>query len=279
MLALKIHTSLIKKGELVMKSQYRMFFAFVVLLLIVSLACNFGASSTSAPELPPVTDAPSVDVPTEQPQEPQQTEEPAPVATEPPVQSTDAPDFYTEEFEGDISNWTYFTSKNDVSADDSGVEPVVENGFLVLDLDKWLNVYVMYDPYTYTNVRLDARVENRGTNNNNINLVCRYSDEGWYEVAIANNGLYDLYAYDGVKGSYARLANGGSNKIKAGKEVNEYTFICNERNLILEINGFETKTYTDNQYVFRDGQIGIGASSFRDVPVKVEYDWVKISEP
>ena len=129
------------------------------------------------------------DQPTQQPTEP-------PVATEPPV-STDAQDFYTEEFDGDISNWTYFTSKNDVKADDSGVEPVAENGYLVLDLSKNLNVYVMYDPYTYSNVRVDARVENRGTNNNNINLVCRYSDEGWYEVAIANNGLYWLYAYDG----------------------------------------------------------------------------------
>jgi hypothetical protein len=61
--------------------------------------------------------------------------------------------------------------------------------------------------------------------------------------------------------------------------VNEYTFICNERNLILEVNGVETNSYTDNQFVFREGQVGIGLSSFRDLPVKVEFDWVKISEP
>ena len=120
---------------------------------------------------------------------------------------------------------------------------------------------------------------NRGTNNNNINLVCRYSDEGWYEIAIANNGLFWLYAYDAAKGNYVKLADGGSNKIKAGKEVNEYTFICNDRNLKLSINGFETTTYTDNQFVFRDGQIGVGLSSFNDVPVKVEFDWIKISQP
>jgi len=262
-----------------MRSQYRMLFAFVALLLFVSLACYGGGTPPPVATQLPANEEPPAAAPTEQPQEPQPTEEPVIVATEAPVQSTDAPDFFTEEFEGDISNWTYFTSKNDVSADDSGVEPYTENGFLVLDLSKWLNVYVMYDPYTYTNVRIDTRVENRGTNNNNINLVCRSSDEGWYEVAIANNGLYDLYAYDGVKGAYVRLANGGSNKIKAGKEVNEYTFICNDRNLILEINGFETKKYTDNQFVFREGQIGVGASSFRDIPVKVEFDWVKISEP
>jgi hypothetical protein len=258
-----------------MKSQYRMLFAFVALLLVVSLACFGGGTPTSPP---PTAEPPSVPAPTKesQPTEPPVATEPA-VATEPPASS--APDFFTEEFDGDISNWTYFTSKNDTTADDSGVKPTTDNGFLVLDLKKYLNVYVMYDPYTYTNVRVDARVENRGTNNNNINLVCRSSEEGWYEVAIANNGLYWLLAFDGVKRNYAQLANGGSNKIKAGKEVNEYTFICNERNLILEINGYETTTFTDNQFVFREGQIGVGASSFRDVPVKVEFDWVKISEP
>jgi hypothetical protein len=254
-----------------MKSQYRMLFAFVALLLAVSLACYGGSTPTASPTTEP---PPTVSEPTKE----SQPTDPPVVATEPPP-TVSALDFFTEEFDGDINNWTYFTSKNDANADTSSVEPIAENSFLVLDLKKYLNVYVMYDPYTYTNVRLDVRVDNRGTNNNNINLVCRYSDEGWYEVAIANNGLYDIYAYDGVKGNYARIANGGSNKIKAGKEVNEYTFICNERNLILEINGFETNKITDNQYVFREGQIGVGASSFRDVPVKVEFDWVKISEP
>jgi hypothetical protein len=266
-----------KKGEIIMKSQYRMLFAFVVLLLLVSLACRFGVAPTASPATSEPanngsnpTEPPTVDA----------TEPPAVDATEPPA--TDQPtgqDFFTEEFDGDISNWTYFTSKNDTNADDSGVNPTTDNGFLVLDLAKNLNVYVMYDPYTYTNVQVDARVENRGTNNNNINLVCRSSEEGWYEVAIANNGLYWLLAFDGVKGSYATLANGGSNKIKAGKEVNEYTFICNDRNLTLKINGVDTKTFTDNQFVFREGKVGVGASSFRDVPVKVEFDWVKISEP
>ncbi len=259
-----------------MKSQYRMLLPLVVLLLAVGLACYGGGTAPVATQ-PPVNVEPPIAVTVEQPQTEASAE---PAATEPPVtEASTAPDFFTEEFDGDISNWTYFTSKNDSIADDSSVNPIAENGVLTLDLSKYLNVYVMYDPYTYTNVRVDARVENRGTNNNNINLVCRYSDEGWYEVSIANNGLYDLYAYDGAKGSYAKLANGGSNKIKTGKEVNEYTFICNERNLILKVNGFDTKTYTDNQFVFREGQIGIGASSFRDTPVKVEFDWVKISEP
>jgi hypothetical protein len=256
-----------------MRSQYRTLFAFVVLLLSVSLACYGGGTPTAATQAPVKTEPPVAASP-EQPQSPTE----APVATDAPAQAT-GQDFFTEEFDGDISNWTYFTTKNDTTADTSGAQPTADNGFLVFDLSKWLNVYAMYEPYTYSNVRIDARVENRGTNNNNINLICRYSEEGWYEVSIANNGLYWLWAFDAVKGSYAKLADGGSNKIKAGKEVNEYTFICNDRNLIVQINGHDTTSFTDNQYVFREGQIGVGASSFRDLPVKVEYDWVKISQP
>ncbi len=32
-------------------------------------------------------------------------------------------------------------------------------------------------------------------------------------------------------------------------------------------------------YVLRNGKVGISVSSFDQLPVKVEYDWVTISEP
>jgi len=260
-----------------MKSQHRMLFAFIALLLAVSLACYGGLTSPTA-TLVPTNPPPPIIAPTP-------TNVPPPTADvlQPPTPPIDQPssaqDFFTEEFDNGVDNWTYFTTKNDSSADDTGAQPIADNGFLVMDIGKYLNVYAMYDPYIYGDVRLDARVDNRGTNNNNINLVCRYSEEGWYEIAIANNGLYWLYAYDGAKGSYTLLADGGSNKIVAGKETNEYTFICNDRNLIVQINGYDTTTFTDNQFVFREGQIGVGLSSFDSVPVKVEFDWVKISQP
>ena len=86
--------------------------------------------------------------------------------------------------------------------------------------------YFAYDPWRYEDVRLDARAENRGKNNNNVSLICRGSDEGWYEFSIANNGLWWIYAYDGNDGSYSQLANGGSNAIRMGKDINEYTIFC-----------------------------------------------------
>jgi hypothetical protein len=154
---------------------------------------------------------------------------------------------------------------------------------MVFDVSsKYLYTYVLYDPYNYKDVAVEARVENRGTNNNNISLICRYSDEGWYEFNIANSGLYNIYAATyNASGDvvYNFLADGGSNKIRSGKEINEYKIICRERKLSMYINGFETRSLEDNKYVLRDGQVGISASSFDDLPVKVEVDWITISEP
>ncbi len=257
-----------------MKSQYRMLFAFVALLLTVSLACNV-LTGTNATEVPVNEAPPAVEVP----EQPQATEEPMVVATEPPVQESSAPDFFTEEFDGDISNWSQVVDLNAQEGNKSQANIAVEDGRLVFDFGKWLIGYVFYDPYDYTNVRVDISVENRGTNVNNILLVCRASDEGHYLVNVANSGLFWMYAFNGETGSYTRIADGGSNKIKSGKEINEYAIVCNEKTITLFINGYEVRSYTDNQFVFRKGQVGVGVASENQLPVKVEFDWVKISEP
>lgn len=249
-----------------------------VLMTVVSLACLGGgetpAPATEAPQQPAQPAEPAQPAQPAQPAEPTPTEEPpAPVAQE----------YFTEEFDGDNSNWTYFTVTGSTESNEAGLDLKTEDGYMIFDISsKYLYVYVTYDPYEYKDVAVEARVENRGTNNNNISLLCRYSDEGWYEFNIANNGLYNIlaatYKPSGEVG-YTKLADGGSNKIKSGKDVNTYKIVCKDRTLSLYINGFETRVYTDNNFVLRDGKIGISVSSFKDLPVKVEVDWITISQP
>jgi hypothetical protein len=256
-----------------MKSQYRMLFAFVALLMVVSLACRFGGSAT--PTQTPLIEQPPVVATSEQPQV-----EPSPVATEPPVVQAAGEEFFTEEFNGDISgNWMQSVELNAKEGNTSQAKIAVDNGYLSFDFGKWLIGYEFYQPFNYKNVRVDVRVDNRGTNVNNILLVCRKSDEGHYLVNVANSGLFGIYAFDGTKNTYTRIADGGSNKIKSGKEINDYALVCNDKTLTLYINDFEVRSYTDNQYVFREGQVGIGVASENLVPVKVDFDWVKISQP
>jgi len=249
---------------------FKPFLLLFGLILVVSLAC-LPTTSTGGPTQPPVEPLPV------QPSLPPEVQ-----PNEPPTVSPVAEKFFTEEFDGDTSNWSIndpTISKNDKTADTSTAIITLDASRLFFDIGKNLNVYTFYKPQTYTNVRIDVSVENRGTNDNNINIICRASDEGWYEFSIANNGKFWIYGYEGEKGVYRQLYDGGSNKIKQGKDVNEYSIVCKDRILSLYINGFETRTIEENTLVYRDGMIGIGLSSWKSIPVKVEFDWVKISEP
>jgi hypothetical protein len=74
------------------------------------------------------------------------------------------------------------------------------------------------------------------------------------------------------------LANGGSTAVNMGKGVNEYTILCYGNTLALYINGSEIHTMYENNFAFREGQVGIGVSSFDVLPIIVEFDWVAISD-
>ena len=56
-------------------------------------------------------------------------------------------------------------------------------------------------------------------------------------------------------------------------------FACKGRTLVLTINGYETRRLDENQYVLRQGKIGVSVSSFKTLPVNVEIDSVTVSQP
>jgi hypothetical protein len=256
----------------------------VSLLFIVGMACGGSAPSTQAP--PPPTQEVQV-IPTNPP--PQPTEEPPTEAapteavTEEPV--SQAQQFFTEEFDTPLSgDWSTFTITDPNVSDLEKVTVEAEDGNLVWDFDsEYVYYYLFYNAFEYEDVKVEARVDNRGKNNNSVSLICRYDEEvGWYEFNIANNGLYDiLYAevLDNGKISWNRIANGGSNAIKQGKDVNEYSAACEGEELTLTINGDEVISIDERKYSLRSGQAGISVSSFNVLPILIDMDWLRISEP
>jgi hypothetical protein len=249
------------------------FLVLAGLVLIIGLACGTTAN-TIPPTLPPaVAVQPTKTQPEQvQPTETQPTK--AQPATEAPTVEAQA--YFTDDQFVDMSNWTYFVFKGD----ENDMTIKNDTGVLKFDLEgKDIWVYLMYDPYTYTDVRIDATVDNRGKNNNNVSLICRYGDEGWYEFNIANNGLYWILAYINADKQYYTIYNGGSNAIKQGKDVNDYTIGCVGSALTLWINGSEVRTVKDTIYNLREGQIGVGVSSFDVTPIIVEWDSISISQP
>ena len=257
----------------------RPLFFFVSILLIVGLACGGTAPTQAPPPTQPVQVIPTEVLP--EPTEVPPTEAPAP--TEPAAPEAEA--FFTEEFDEPLSNdWSIFTVTASDDADPDKVTVEAENGQLVWNFDsEWVYYYLFYEAFTYEDVQVDVRADNRGRNNNNISLICRYDpDVGWYEFNIANNGLYDIYyaeVTDSGEISYNRITNGGSNSINQGKDVNEYSISCKGEELSLTINGDEVNTISERNYGLREGQVGVSVSSFNVLPILIEMDWIEISEP
>jgi hypothetical protein len=129
---------------------------------------------------------------------------------------------------------------------------------------------------------LDVRVTGRGETVYRVSLICRYDEEaGWYQVDVFHTGLFNFfyYSWDEDKHPVAvTLADGGSDAMRLS-ESNDLTLICNERDLSLFVNGIPAHTISESIYFLRDGQIGIGASSFTKAPVLVDFDWWMVSVP
>jgi hypothetical protein len=256
----------------------------VSMLLIVGIACRFGSPAPT--QAPPPTQPVQADNPTSAPPEPTEvppTEAPPPTATEPPVPQ--AQQSFTEEFDTPLSgDWSVFTITDPSVSDLEKVTVEADSGNLVWNFDsEYVYYYLFYNAFTYEDVKVEARANNRGKNNNTVSLICRYDENvGWYEFNVANNGLYEiLYAevLDSGKIRYNRVANGGSNAINQGKDVNEYSATCQGEELRLNINGDKVISIKEKKYGLGSGQVGISVSSFNVLPVLIEMDWIRIGEP
>jgi S1-C subfamily serine protease len=183
--------------------------------------------------------------------------------------------YYTTEFDSGLSDWVYFLT----SGQDDNFTASTDNSKLHVDIEETRTfIYFINDQLSVGDVRLDTKAENLGRNNNNVSLICRYSDQGWYEFNVWDNGEYDIYYYDNVvKKDYKLLFSGGSTLIKTGKDTNEYTAICQGDKLTLGVNGVEVRTVKDSS--LKDGEFGFGVSSFNVTPIIVDFDYFDASVP
>jgi hypothetical protein len=249
-------------------------------VLIVGLACGAlggGGSDTppQQPNNPPATQPPVQTEPTTAP-----ADTPVPQPPAPQVQQ-----FFTEEFDSPLSSdWFTFTVTGSNSADPEKVTLETKGGKLSWDFEsEQVYYYLFYEAFDYEDVTVEISAENRGKNNNNVSLICRYDpDVGWYEFNIANNGLYDIF-YAEVQSdgdiSYNLITNGGSNAIKTGRNVNEYSITCDGNELSLQINGDDVNKTKENTYNLSSGGVGVSVSSFDILPIQIEMEYFKVSEP
>lgn len=263
----------------------RPFLIIISLVLVVGLACSLVSGTKPAPTQPPAQ--PAAEQPTQAVQEEQPTvEQPTAEAAATEAPATDAPPaqekFFTEEFDQDPGQaWSFLVLGPNAKANAAKATYSFDSGLMVFNIEaKDLYAYYFYEGETYDNARVDMRFENRGVNSQNVSLLCRKSDEGWYEFSVGSDGLWYLMVHTPADG-YVNLKNGGSKAVKQGKEVNEYGMSCNGDEIGLFINGTEIRDspFTEKRYALRQGTVGFNISSLKSIPVKVEVDWFKISQP
>jgi len=232
-------------------------------------------AAPSATPLPQSVDAtPSAEIPTSTPE---------PTSTPLPTSTPEPQKFYTEDFSHDLVGWTEFLSSGDPKMLQRHFEP----GRFFVELlqleDRLARYYLINDNFTYSDVKVEAVVVNRGNNTNGVSLVCRYSDVGWYEFLVSNGGTYSVYAFDRtgiINQGYSLISLGTSVRITSGPgATNVYGLACKGTELDFFINHELVDSITDSKFQFQDGKIGIGVSSPEKLPVNIEFNSITVSEP
>ncbi|MBW8011431.1 MAG: hypothetical protein FVQ83_09355 [Chloroflexi bacterium] len=184
---------------------------------------------------------------------------------------------YRTDFE-DADDWnTFVRSGND------NFEASTRQGYYYIQIDgRYLRVFsILEDLYMQrdaADVRIEIATESiAGPNRNNISLICRYTELGWYEFNMGSDGLWSIQIYDSASDSYETLYNGGSDYINLKLLSNEFAAECIGDELSFYINGQFIFSVRDSQ--FREGQIGFVVSTFNIAGVGVEVDWLEVSVP
>lgn len=192
-----------------------------------------------------------------------------------------AQSFYTEEFDHDDLAWTFHIE----SGQENDFERRFNDGKLVIHIPAEQtdapSAYLINESIIYDDVKMEVVTTNTGNSQNGVSLICRYSDDGWYEFWISNGGNYAIYAFGPggeIRKSGHVLEKGGSPLIHTGQATNVYTATCKGKELSLEINGTLEIT-TPARYDLTEGNIGIGFSSPQNLPIDVEFESLTISSP
>jgi len=292
-----------------MKRQYLKSYLLSVLavVLVVQLACSLGANSTNTPDDGPDLSATESALQQtqaaleEQANQPDPTTPPLPTNTpvppptdepteEPEVESTEPPEdliftsgdlIYYTDFEGSgdwEDGWVHF------SIPEMDYTVYKANGYMHVEVpDQYSAVYLIYDDLYFERDLADVFVEaafiNMGTHNiNNISVLCRVSEEGWYEFSMLSGGLWYIWKYTSSNENYVLLKDGGIPDLdydaphSIGAE-------CLDNDLTFYFDGEELRNGTIRDTQFREGGTGISVYADDWANVVVEFDYFGIAVP
>jgi len=142
----------------------------------------------------------------------------------------------------------------------------------------------------YKDVVVQAEVRYLESSAAYVSVICRYSDNGWYEFRINSQGYYevvkfDAYLKDQDKNAYTDLSSGihRSPLVKTGKEINRLALSCIGKEIKVLINNEQVfldrrpLIITDDS--FSEGSIGFGVSANGKSSADVSFTYIETLKP
>jgi hypothetical protein len=281
----------------------------ILILMLVSIACIVGGSTTptETPAPPPPTAEPTLaPPPTEVPQPtealpteapPQQAqptaESPAQPTAETPATSNGGGEYFSENFQGDLSKWQPFV----ITGNPKVTYAKVVGGRLRFELPlNGIYAYIENTANHYQDVYVEAKVEVVNGNDLGISVFCRGSDQGFYEFRIRTGGsfpgTYEVYKYDFKlkaqnKNPYFNLLKNlervSTYDIKTGFSTNVVGMRCVGNEIHLYVNGKEQIPFKNGDIIRDDsltqGTVGAGVMSFDSLLKQVEFSYITTKAP
>jgi hypothetical protein len=188
--------------------------------------------------------------------------------------------YYSETFDN-LDNWTSFL----VNGDEANVSFGVINNRLHDEInaqDTYL--YHIFEGGEFSDVRIDVQVENRASNTNSVGIICRYTENSWYEANILNTGEYFVFyvTRDANGTHYPKMYEGLSQYILTGQKINDYSVVCQGEQMSIYINGNEAATIPLNSSDYSylpEGKTGLSVSTSDVIPVAVDFLKFVLSVP
>ena len=229
----------------------------------------------------PATEVPPTDVPTQ-----------VPTTQAPPteVPPTAVPTQKTTFSSGDVIYFTDFDGAEDwedgwiqFATSDMDYRIYKNNGVLRVEVpEPNSGVYAFYDDLYFerdkADVYIETNFENFATHNiNNVTLICRATENGWYEFSMLSGGLWQIWKYDANSG-YRMINDGGVADLDY--DAPHYlSASCIGDTLTIYIDGEKPKNGSIKDSSFREGQVGLSVYAFEWKDVIIEFDYFLVQAP
>ncbi len=195
----------------------------------------------------------------------------------PPPTNTPVPELYfTDGFDAASPFWQFLQAGGLDSP-----QAVFESGALHINIpaaDTW---YLgVHNAHIYANVVVRAKVSASAAGS--VGLICRYDEsKGWFEFNIDSSGTYTLllgqWLAPGIA-KYIPVISDVSKQLQEGNVNAEIGLFCEDNLISMYVNDTLLRRMDVTNYGLTEGNIGIAAAAYRDAPMSVLFEWVKVGK-